>query len=131
VAHRTLAALPRSPRRSLTHRPATPIGAALRLEALTGAIERALTDGRLPDGWQAVAFQREVSVVLGHLGMIGSRSALVSSYARESRRMHLWAPRTSAVVESAAPPADLLCDPLDVAYALRFIELEPAPRRTA
>jgi hypothetical protein len=128
VAHRTLAQLPRSPRRSLTHRPATPLGAALRLEALAGAIERALTDGRLPDGWQAVTFQREVSDVLGHLGMIASRASLASSYARESRRVDLWATR-SIVVEP--PPPDTLCDPLDVAYALRFIELEHGRRRTA
>jgi hypothetical protein len=122
VAHRTLAALPRSPRRSLTHRPATPIGAALRIEALAGAIEQAFTEGRLPDGWQSVAFQREVSAVLGHLGMIGSRASLASSYSRENRRVDLWAPRPAAVVEAATPP-HTLCDPLDVAYALRFIEL--------
>jgi hypothetical protein len=130
VAYRTLAQLPRSPRRSLTHRPATPVGAALRLEALAGAIEQAFTEGRLPDGWQAVAFQRELSAVLGHLGMIASRASLASSYARESRLVDLWAPRPPTVA-TPTPPADTLCDPLDVAYALRFIELAPARRRTA
>jgi hypothetical protein len=106
------------------------MGASLRLEALAAALERALAAGRLPDGWQAVSFQREVSSVLGHLGMIGSRASLASSYARESRRVDLWAPRPEAVVAAAAPPPDALCDALDVAYALRFIELEPG-RRTA
>jgi len=106
------------------------VGAALRLEALAGAVEQAFADGRLPDGWQAVAFQREVSAVLGDLGMIGSRASLASSYARESRRVDLWAPRPEAVVAAARPP-DVLGDPLDVAYALRFIELELGRRRTA
>jgi hypothetical protein len=129
VAHTSLAHLPRSPRRSLTHRPATPVGAALRLEALAGAIEQALTEGRLPDGWQAVSFQREVSAVLGHLGMIVSRASLASSYARESRRVELWLPGPQPMVDT--PARDTLCDPLDVAYALRFIELAPAHRRTA
>ena len=127
MAHRTLAQLPRSPRRPLTHRPATPAGAALRLEALAGAIEQAFRDGRLPDGWQAVAFQREVSTVLGHLGKIGSRTSLASSYARESRRVELWAPRAHAAA-TAAPPPVALCDPLDVAYALRLLEIAPDRR---
>jgi hypothetical protein len=119
------------------------MGASLRLEALAGAIELASAAGRLPDGWQAAAFRREVSVVLGHLGMIGSRSALASSYARESRRVGLSPPRADATPppDTLPPPAalghvtpsppDTLGDPLDVAYALRFMELAPERRRTA
>jgi len=124
VAHRTLAALPRSPRRSLTHRPATSVGASLRLEALARAIERVNTEGRFPDSWQSVAFQQEVGAALGHLVAIASHAALASSYTRESRRVTALASDRAAAGDAVAASSDALGDALDVAYALRFIELE-------
>ncbi len=124
VVIRTLAALPRSPRRALTHRPATSLGASLRLEALARAIERVHTEGRFPDSWRSVAFQQEVGDVLGHLVAIASHTALASSYTRESRRVTASALDQGAAHDAVAEPPDALCDALDVAYALRFIEIE-------
>jgi hypothetical protein len=123
MAQQMRAALLRSPRRRLTHRPSTPAGAALRLSALAAAIVRLHEEGRCPEAWRPEPFGREVSTVLGQLIPICSATTLASSYAREGRRLATAAPL-------AHPPAGLpgpeVADPIDVAYALRWLELDGA-----
>lgn len=121
MAQPSIALLPRSPRRHLTHRPGTSRGAILRLHALAATITRMQSEGRGPDALLADD-DIEVATVLEHLVPIRSRGALAASYAREGRRLtavHLSQPRTPGPV-----------DAIDVAYALRWLQLgEPAPAR--
>jgi len=125
MAQQIEAVILRSPRRRLTHRPSTPTGAALRLSALAAVIVRLHEEGRCPEAWRPEPFGREVSAVLGQLVPIGSVATLASSYAREGRRLSTPAPL-------AHPPAGLpgpeVADPIDVAYALRWLALDAAPR---
>ncbi len=118
MANLATAALPRSPRRRLTHRPGTPRGATLRLSALAAAIARLHEEGREPEAWQARPADGEVAAVLAHLVPIQSRTALAASYAREGRRLLAGAQPSGRALEPV--------DALDVAYALRWIELADA-----
>jgi len=119
----TLVSLPRSPRRSLTHRPSTPVGAALRLAALAATIVRLHEEGRCPESWRPESFGREVSTVLGQLVPIRSASTLASSYAREGHR--LSAPMAGPDPWAGAGRPEV-ADAIDVAYALRWLELDAA-----
>ncbi|MCU0505158.1 MAG: hypothetical protein MUE82_05180 [Chloroflexi bacterium] len=120
MARTTLASLPRSPRRRLTHRPGTPRGAILRLSALAGALSRLDAEGRREAGWSVQPADHDVSTILGHLVPIRSRAALAASYAREGR--HILDPERTA--GSAEGGRGGTVDALDLAYALRWIELE-------
>ncbi len=62
----------------------------------------------------------DVSTILGHLVPIRSRAALAASYAREGRR--LLGPAPTAGPGDGGPGGAV--DALDLAYALRWIELE-------
>jgi hypothetical protein len=124
MAQQMRAALLRSPRRHLTHRPSTPTGAALRLSALAAAIVRLHEEGSCPETWRPEPFGREVSTVLGQLIPIGSATTLASSYAREGRRLGTEAP---GALPAAGLPGLEVADPIDVAYALRWLELDAAP----
>jgi hypothetical protein len=120
MAAPSISMLPRSPRRRLRHRPITSTGAELRLAALAAAIMRLHEEGRCPAGWRVEPFGREVSAVLGQLVPIRSAAMLASSYAREGRRLATHAPRSSGAVDVAHPDGG---DAIDVAYALRWLEL--------
>jgi hypothetical protein len=114
----SIASLPRSPRRHLTHRPGTPRGAILRLSALAATLARLDAEGRDPDAWQVRPTDTDVADVLDHLGFIRSRSALAASYAREGRRLLDGAHEPMREADTT----DVL-DALDLAYALRWLQL--------
>jgi hypothetical protein len=125
MARPSVASLPRSPRRRLTHRPGTPRGAILRLSALAGALGRIHADGGRPAAWTLQPTDDDVVTILAHLVPIRTRAALAASYAREGRRL-LDSARQPA---SPEPPAVQPVDAIDLAYALRWIELEDARAR--
>lgn len=116
MAQTSIASLPRSPRRHLTHRPGTPRGAILRLSALAAAIARLHEEAREPEAWQARSADRDVTAILDHLVPIQSRTALAASYAREGHRLLAGSQRPGRALEPV--------DALDLAYALRWIELD-------
>jgi hypothetical protein len=121
----SISMLPRSPRRRLRHRPITSTGAELRLAALAAAIMRLHEEGRCPAGWRVEPFGREVSAVLGQLVPIRSAATLASSYAREGRRLSTVPPAPSTAAVDVTHPD--VGDAIDVAYALRWLELGEVP----
>jgi hypothetical protein len=125
MAHTSVASLPRSPRRRLTHRPGTPRGAILRLSALAGALGRIHADGGRRAAWRVQPTDEDVITILAHLVPIRTKAALAASYAREGRRLLDGGRHPASPRPAAAEPVDAL----DLAYALRWIELEDARAR--
>lgn len=73
--------------------------------------------GRTSERWRVPRFAREVARVRRHLQPIWSQEALAESYGRESFRL-----RTS--LTEAHRAQTLAGSPVEVAYALRWLELE-------
>jgi len=72
---------------------------------------RAVETGTIVPHWRVPGFGREVDEIRGQLGPIELRGTLAASFSREAgRRM--------AVQGAAAAP-------LDLAYAVRWLELDP------
>jgi hypothetical protein len=78
----------------------------------------AARETRCPTGWLLPGFARDVDLVRRQLGPLRDRSMLVVSYERESARL-------AALRRLAADPAarPLPLDPLEAAYAVRWLEL--------
>jgi hypothetical protein len=125
MGHPSVASLPRSSRRRLTHRAGTPRGAILRLSALAGALGRIRDDGGRPAAWGVQPTDDDVVTILAHLVPIRTRAALAASYAREGRRLLDGVRQPASPGQPAAEPVDAI----DLAYALRWIELEDARAR--
>jgi hypothetical protein len=71
---------------------------------------RAVETGTVVPRWRSAGFGREVDAIRAQLEPIGLRSTLAASFSREAGR------RTSMHGAAAAP--------LDLAYAVRWLELE-------
>jgi len=95
---------------------AGPSSDALRRHAAQLAAALAGTGGT-SERWHVPRFAREVARVRRHLQPIWSHEALAESYGRESFRL-----RTSLAEAHGA--ATLAGSPVEVAYALRWLELE-------
>ena len=74
--------------------------------------------GRPPARWLLPGFAADVDQVRRQLGPLRDRRMLVASYERESVRLALL---RSFAADPAAPPLPL--DPLEAAYAVRWLEL--------
>ena len=82
------------------------------------AVERILTGAApVPPRWVAPPFVARVELIRSHLRPIRSVDMLLASYGREAWLM-------SAHGRSTAGPGERLDAPLELAYALRLIELE-------
>ncbi len=66
--------------------------------------------------WRSAGFGREVDAIRAQLGPIGLRDTLAASFSREAAR------RTSMHGASASP--------LDIAYAVRWLELDAKQPRS-
>ena len=89
---------------------------ALRTQAR--AVERILTGAApVPPRWVAPPFVARVELIRAQLRPIRSVAMLLASYEREAGRLHTPARATGG--RDAGPDA-----PLELAYALRLIELE-------
>ena len=69
-----------------------------------------------PARWRTPSFGRKVAEVVAHLGPIRSRRMLAASYAREARH--------GATGLRLDPERALATSPVEVAYALRWLELD-------
>ena len=101
-------------RRRLRFRGTAPIDdepAAALLARCAAELLRALETGAVTPRWRCPGFGRVVDEIRAQLGPIERRGTLAASFERE-------AARRSAVHGAAA-------DPLDLAYAVRWLELEP------
>ena len=125
-----LTAPPDAPDLSMTHRIVTErsgdssaVGSAAPLpEDLLplGSTDHRGAPADLP--WRDLAFQCRVEAIREQLRPVRSRVALASSYGREA---------AARVVDGATRPARESVTPLQVAYALRWLELADAEPRTA
>jgi hypothetical protein len=88
--------------------------------ALTGRAREVIAarEAGSPARWLVPGFARDVDLVRRQLGPLRDRSMLVVSYERESARL-------AALRRLAADPAarPLPLDPLEAAYAVRWLEL--------
>jgi hypothetical protein len=107
--------VPRPARRRVVAAP--PPSAEVALEARAREILLARSAGA-PSRWLLPGFVRDVDLARRQLGPLRDRRMLVASFERESSRL-------AALRRLAADPAapSLPLDPLDAAYALRWIEL--------
>jgi hypothetical protein len=78
-------------------------------------LQRAVETGAVAPRWRSPGFGRAVDEIRAQLAPIGLRVTLAASFAREAGR------------QRAAHGAS--ADPLDLAYAVRWLELNPAGRR--
>ncbi len=69
----------------------------------------------MPPRWRAPGFASRVDAIRAQLAPIGDRASLVASWRAEAARWH-----EAAVEETPA------VTPLDLAYAVRWLELRPA-----
>jgi hypothetical protein len=74
--------------------------------------------GSPPARWRLPGFARDVDFVRRQLGPLRDRQMLAASYERESARL---AALRRFAADPAAPPLPM--DPLDAAYAIRWLEL--------
>jgi len=110
---------PREPRRpaAAEHLAASP-DSALRVHGI--ALARMLSGhAPTPARWATPAFSRKVLEVLAHLRPIHSRTTLAASYAREAGRA---TPRSGT--RDGAPERALAASAVEVAYALRWLQLD-------
>ena len=94
----------------------------LRLSALAGALARIDAEGGRPAAFGAQPTDPEVATVVSHLVPIRSRAALAASYAREGRRLL----EGGFPVGPSGPVAADAVDAIDIAYALRWMQLGEA-----
>jgi hypothetical protein len=86
-----------------------------------------------PERWLRPGFGREVDLVRIHLGPVRTRAALAGSFGREAFNIAAddrrpCAPRPNRAVEPGEAPS---IGPVQVAYALRWLELGDGRRRGA
>ena len=109
----TLPGLDRSRRRMLRLHRAAPVDddpAATMLSLRAADLVRAVETGTVVPRWRSAGFGREVDAIRAQLGPIALRATLAASFSRE-------AVRRTAVHGAAATP-------LDLAYAVRWLELD-------
>lgn len=96
------------------------------LAARAGEVLR-IRAGRVPARWRLAGFARSVDLVRDQLGPLRDRAMLADSFEREGARL---AALRRLAADPALPP--LPVDPLEVAYAVRWLELteggRPLPR---
>ena len=86
-----------------------------------------------PERWLQPGFGREVDLVRLHLAPVRSRAGLAASYGREAFNLAVAAewPRRTATRRASTATLTALMGPVDVAYALRWLELGDGRRRIA
>jgi hypothetical protein len=108
------AALPRLPVED-----APPLDPARSLALRARVLERLIAEPhRRPDRWAVPGFGQEVDLVRIHLTPVRSRAVLVASFGRESH--HVVRPAERRVGLAAR---SLAASPVEVAYAIRWLEL--------
>ena len=86
-----------------------------------------------PERWLQPGFGREVDLVRLHLAPVRSRAGLAASYGREAFNLAVdgdW-PRRIATRRASTATLTASMGPVDVAYALRWLELGDGHRRIA
>jgi hypothetical protein len=90
------------------------------LAARAAELTAALAAPAPPSSWALAGFARDVDLVRRQLGPLHDRGMLVASYERESSRL---AALRRLAADPATPPSPV--DPIEAAYALRWLELAP------
>ena len=90
------------------------------LAARAAELTAALAAPVPPSSWTLAGFARDVDLVRRQLGPLHDRGMLVASYERESSRL---AALRRLASDPTTPPSPV--DPIEAAYALRWLELAP------
>jgi hypothetical protein len=90
------------------------------LAARAAELTAALAAPTPPSSWALAGFARDVDIVRRQLGPLHDRGMLVASYERESGRL---ATLRRLAADPTTPPSPV--DPIEAAYALRWLELAP------